>query len=168
LRSGASTSLVFLTLQQTDKLLYHGDGHLLDAHTDKVAGMLQLLLDDFDKFDDAAATWLSSKIAPAPFVTVAKEWYSPDQPKVVELVSLSDSGIPYEEEKERVRNHEKWSDKSAETRDHMLVKKMGHILRSIYPHDQVLARLEANWPAGNNVDFLVPSHKIVRKPTAIC
>jgi hypothetical protein len=27
------------TLQQTDKSLYHSDGHLLDAHTDKVAGM---------------------------------------------------------------------------------------------------------------------------------
>lgn len=150
------------SLQPTDTLQYRSQGGLLDAHTDQVAGVLQLLLNSMDKMDDRAAKWLSDRIVPAPFVTKAIDWYGPNQPRTVELVPLYETSIGYDENQERLNNYHNWSVAFAETRQHQLVKKLGQLLRSIYQPDEVLSWLEPNWPAGTSsrLDFLVPSRKL--------
>lgn len=91
------------TLTQEDRKNYHKDLGLLDAHTDKMAGVLQLLLDDYDKTDDVTARWLANHIPPAPFVTKAID------SNTFELVSIKDAGLEYDEKAERLSNYHKWS-----------------------------------------------------------
>jgi len=148
------------TLQRSDISQYRSQESLLDAHTDKVAGMLQFLLNNMDKMDDRVAKWLSDRIVPAPFVTKAIDWYGPGQPRTVELVPLYETSIGYEESRERLNNYQNWSVAFAENRTHRLVDNLGQFLRSIYQSDEVLYRLGPNWPAGTSLDFLIPNRKL--------
>ncbi|MDQ3687427.1 MAG: hypothetical protein M3430_17775 [Acidobacteriota bacterium] len=68
-------------------------------------------MDDYDKIDDVAARWLANQIPPAPFVTKVVDWYEhkPNQPKTVELVSIEEAGLEYNEETERLNNYHRWS-----------------------------------------------------------
>ena len=148
-------------LQNKDILKYHKtNDDLLDARTDPVAGMIQFLIDNMPKMDDCAAKWLSKSVVPAPVVTKVIDWHSPGQPKTVEPIPRSETSIKYDEKKERENNYKRWSDKFSETEGHRLVKKLGEILHSIFPSEEVLGRLEPNWPDGKSIDFLIPSHKM--------
>lgn len=108
------------TLTENDKAKYGKNCQLLDAYTDHVAGILQLLMDNLDKVCDPAARWLSDRIVPAPFVTKLIDEYSAGQPRTVELIALCKSSIDYDEEKERENNYRKWSLKYPEIRKHKL------------------------------------------------
>lgn len=102
-------------LQSEDSLKYHkAIGGLLDAHTDPVAGAIQLLLDNMPKMDDRAAKWLSESVVPAPFVAKTIDWHSPGQPKTIEPIPRSETSIEYDEKKERGNNYKRWSDKFPE------------------------------------------------------
>ena len=148
-------------LQDEDALKYHeGNDNLLDAHTDPVAGMIQFLLDNMPKMDDRAAKWLSGEVVPAPFLAKGLDWHGPGQPNTTEPIPLSETSIKYNEEKERDNNYKRWSDNYPETDGYRLVKKLGEILRSLFPSEEVLGRLEPNWPGGKSIDFLIPSHKM--------
>jgi hypothetical protein len=106
------------SLQPTDTLQYRVPETLLDAHTDKVAGMLQFLLNNMDKMDDPVAQGLSDRIVPAPFVSKLMDWYGPGQPRTVELVPLDETSVGYDESQERLNNYHDWSVAFAETRAH--------------------------------------------------
>jgi hypothetical protein len=85
-----------------------------------------LILDDFEKLDDLAARWLADRVAPAPFVTRVIDYWEhlPNQPKTVELVSLAEAGLPYDEQSERENNYKKWSVAFPESRPHKLKPNM--------------------------------------------
>jgi hypothetical protein len=110
------------TLQESDVAQFRRNDDLLDAHTDKMAGVLQLNLDNFEKMDDEVARWLADHIVPAPFVTRVLDYYEdkPDQPKTVKLISLEEAGMPYDEKAERENNYRKWSAAFPELRPHKL------------------------------------------------
>ena len=108
------------TLTDDDKLKYGANSELLDAYTDRAAGVLQLLMDNFDKISDTAAKWLSDRIVPAPFVTEVIDEYSPGQPRTVELIPLCESSLDYNEGRERESNYRNWSLAHPETRKHRL------------------------------------------------
>lgn len=148
------------SLMANDISLYHGRNNLVDAHTDRVAGVLQIILDGWPKMDDRVAKWLSEHIVPAPFVTKALDWYGPNQPRTVELVPMSDASIAYDEEQERWKNYRKWSIAFDEELPHRLILQLGDLLRKICPSEQILCRFDPNWPAGNCLDFLIPGRKL--------
>jgi FRG domain-containing protein len=103
------------TLTEQDKGTLGNQTALLDAHTDPVAGALQLVIDsmvqEHGKLPDEIALWLSKKIAPAPFAAKVLKWKSPRQPEEAQLVSLAEAGILFDEEGERGRSYRYWSSK---------------------------------------------------------
>jgi hypothetical protein len=104
------------TLHQSDKdLYYYPQLSLLDCHTDVVAGALQLVVDSMvqkhGKLPDELAAWFSKRIAAAPFLTKPTKWGASGNPAEVELVALSSTGIPYNEESERENSYRYWSSK---------------------------------------------------------
>lgn len=133
---------------------------LLDAHTDKVAGVLQLIIDSLPKMPDLAAKWLSERIAPAPFTTKVIDWYAPGEPMTIELVPVSETSFSYDEREQKHKNYNKWSTLATETRGFKLIEKLGELLRSIFPNTQVLSRLQPGWPAGKDLNHLIPAHRL--------
>ena len=97
------------TLQQSDKNLYAANDALLDAHTDKVAGIIQLLLDDYGKMNGWAAKWLADHIVPGPVVTKVVQQDEKRRPSEVELISVEEAGFAYDIATERVNNYRIWS-----------------------------------------------------------
>ncbi|XZF14582.1 FRG domain-containing protein [Chitinophagaceae bacterium MMS25-I14] len=95
---------------------------ILNAQTDKVAGMIQIIVDDFEKQEDEIAKWLSEKVVPAPFVAkIIDYWeHKPQQPKTVELISIQEAGMAYNADVERENNYKKWSNLHPEVRPHKL------------------------------------------------
>jgi hypothetical protein len=85
---------------------------LLDAHDDEVAGVLQLLLDSYGKWNDWTAQWLADHIAAAPFLTRMAG------SGIVELVRLSEAGAMFDETVERFNNHRIWSNQFSDQRGH--------------------------------------------------
>lgn len=103
------------TLQQSDRVAFRQRNDLLDAHSDEVAGVIQLLLDSYPKTNDWAAQWLADHVVAAPFVTrpVGQDH---DGTIIVELVSAEAAGLAYNEEVERFNNHRIWSNAYRDTR----------------------------------------------------
>ncbi len=149
-------------LQDKDILKYHKGHHgLLDVHTDELAGVIKLLLDDMPKMDDRVAKWLSDRVVSAPLVgKVIDYWPDSGKPKTVELIPRSQTSIEYDEKKERHDNYKRWSDKYPETEAHRLVKRLGEVLHSIFPSEEILFRLAPNWPDGDSLDYLLRSRKM--------
>lgn len=102
-------------LDSRDKDTFGVNHGLLDAHTDLVAGVLQLLLDDYGKTNDWTAKWLADHVVSAPFITrvVGKDETGS---LVVELVSAESAGMEYDETIERFNNHRIWSNQFRDTR----------------------------------------------------
>lgn len=148
------------TLRDADVERFHVRHDILDAYTDKVAGLLQFIIDNMPKMEDGAAKWLSDRVVPAPFVTKALDWYSPGQPRTVTLIPLCDSSSQYDEARERRRNHETWSLAFTENRAFKFVELLGDVLRRVYADDVVLQRLDESWPAGRNLDHLVLQRRL--------
>ena len=94
----------------------------LPCQTDKVAGAIQIIVDDFEKQEDEIAKWLSKKVVPAPFVAKIIDYWEnkPQQPKTVELISMQEAGMTYNEDVERENNYQKWSILHPEIRPHKL------------------------------------------------
>lgn len=109
-------------LSETDINLYHVEKEILNAYTDKVAGIIQLLVDDFEKQEDEIAKWLADKIIPAPFLAkIIDYWeHKPQQPKTIELISMKEAGLEYNPEVESDNNYKKWSLLHPEIRPHKL------------------------------------------------
>ncbi|WP_429322579.1 FRG domain-containing protein [Paraburkholderia sp. GAS448] len=84
---------------------YAKEKELLDAHTDEVAGVLQLLLHSYEKTNDCAADWLANHVVAAPFVTKIVE-VAVDGGLVIELVA---PGPDFDLAIERVNNRRIWS-----------------------------------------------------------
>jgi hypothetical protein len=51
-----------------DEEAHQPDPLLLDAHSDRVAGLIELLINDCARFDDAAARWIAERVPSAPMV----------------------------------------------------------------------------------------------------
>jgi hypothetical protein len=51
-----------------DEEIHQPDPYLLDAHSDKVAGLIGLLIDECARFDDGAAGWIARRVPFAPLV----------------------------------------------------------------------------------------------------
>lgn len=102
-------------LQQRDKDAFGANYGLLDAHTDLVAGVLQLLLDDYGKTNDWTAKWLADHVVAAPFITRPVDKDETGS-LVVELVSAESAGMEYNEIVERFNNHRVWSNQFPDSR----------------------------------------------------
>jgi hypothetical protein len=86
------------------------DPFLLDAHSDQVAGLAQLVLGEYGKIEDTAARWLADRIQPAPTVGVAIR--GDDGVLGVRLLPPDEAGIEvYDETWERRQNYEQWSER---------------------------------------------------------
>lgn len=85
---------------------------LLDAHKDRAAGVLQLILDDLakghQKWPDELAEFLSSTVAAAPFVTRVIRWEG-SNPAEVELASAEEMRHPFNEVATRKESRQLWS-----------------------------------------------------------
>jgi hypothetical protein len=103
------------TVTSDDLTQFGGQHSILDAHTDMVAGVISLLLDDYPKMNDWSAKWLADKVVAAPFVTRVVG-QAPTGEVVVELRSAEDAGLEYEELTERFNNHRFWSNQCQERR----------------------------------------------------
>lgn len=99
------------TLKLADVELFRSRQDILDAHTDKVAGILQLILEGYGKIDDIAARWLADRVATAPFVAKVIDYWddAKKHPRTIELVSCEEIGLSYDETRERENNYKKWS-----------------------------------------------------------
>lgn len=145
--------------------------HLLDAHTDKFAGIIQLIMNSILKIDDHAAKWLSDKIVPGPVLGKKIDLQADSRDsRTFTLVPRSSESFEIdegerkrrreEEENARYKNYTIWSEKIAETEPHRLVDRLGEILRQLFLSEEVLFRLAPNWPAGTAIDYLVPAAKL--------
>jgi hypothetical protein len=99
------------TLSESDIKQFKIKEQIIEAQTDKVAGAIQIIVDDFEKQEDEIAKWLSEKVVPAPFVAkIIDYWeHNPQQPKTVELISMQEAGMTYNVDLERENNYKKWS-----------------------------------------------------------
>ena len=103
------------TLTNADKERYGSRRALLDAHTDPVAGVIQLLLDSYGKTNDWTADWLARHVVAAPFVTrIAGK--DPSGMLLVQLVSLSEAEMEFDDAAERFNNGRIWSNRYNDTR----------------------------------------------------
>jgi hypothetical protein len=103
------------TVTRADRAQFGGQGAILDAHTDLVAGVIWLLIDGYTKLDDWSAKWLADHVVAAPFVTRTVGHASTGQ-TIVELWSAEDAGLEYEELVERFNNYRYWSNQCQERR----------------------------------------------------
>jgi tetratricopeptide (TPR) repeat protein len=108
------------TLTECDIRQFKIKAEILNAETDKVAGAIQIIVDDFEKQEDEIAKWLSEKVVPAPFVAkIIDYWeHKSQQPKTVELISMQEAGMIYNADVERENNYKKWSILHPEIRPH--------------------------------------------------
>jgi hypothetical protein len=93
--------------------LLTGKEALLDARRDRLAGYMQLTIDDyvrnFGKLQDNSAIWLSKKVEPAPLVGKVIDFYPNGKPRTVEPISAEEAGIRYDKEIEKEANRRRWS-----------------------------------------------------------
>jgi FRG domain len=105
------------TLTGADKESFQRENSILDAHTDPIAGALQLVVDsmvqEHGKLPDEIALWLSRKLAAAPLVGKTVRSGVGGRPEEVELVSATSAAMPFNEIVERERNYRYWSSKYA-------------------------------------------------------
>jgi hypothetical protein len=119
---------LYFKLSKEDQSRFAPDSHILDASTDSMAGLIQLCLNFYGKMSDDAAKWLAKHVPPAPMVGKAKddeEWSkkleaksratttSPfiEGPRELIMISSKEAGIEFDEERERLKNYRRWSDK---------------------------------------------------------
>ena len=85
---------------------------LLDAHGDRAAGMLQLVLDEIAAFDGGwpkpIASYFAGAIPAAPLVG-RRDPESKATDMTMELVSAEEAGIPFNQDQERELNFMVWS-----------------------------------------------------------
>lgn len=114
------------TLQEEDIKKFKVKDEILNAYSDKVAGVIQLIVDDFEKQDDETAKWLAEKIVPAPFIgKIIDYWeHEPEQPRTFELVSMEEANYEYNDAVEKTNNYRKWSLLFPEIRPHKLKYKI--------------------------------------------
>lgn len=102
-------------LVDSDRSAFQHLSSILDAHTDPVAGALQLVIDSIvkkhGKLPDEIARWLSKRIAAAPFVAEIQTTNSESRPDVVQLVSAESATLPFDVAAERERSYRYWSSK---------------------------------------------------------
>jgi hypothetical protein len=96
------------TISDDDLCRFGGQESILDAHTDAVAGVIQLWIDDHVKMNDWSAKWLADHVVAAPFVTQVVG-QTTDGQIVVELCSAEAAGLEFDEVLERFNNHRVWS-----------------------------------------------------------
>jgi hypothetical protein len=94
---------------EQDKLEFGPDPLLLDAHSDRAAGTIELAMHGMGKIHDLAACWIADRLQPAPFVLVRSPSAKERDVSCV-WVSADDTGIPYEERNSRQSNYERWSE----------------------------------------------------------
>jgi FRG domain len=98
---------------------YGVDPELLDAHSDALAGILQLLIDSGNwdpdhrswrpRLADDAARWLAGRLEPAP--TIGKVVSDGNGITKIELQSVDQAATPYDREGGRRNNYESWSER---------------------------------------------------------
>lgn len=103
------------TVTDKDLRRFGGQESILDAHTDMVAGVMQLWIDDCEKMNDWSAEWLADHVVAAPFVTKIVG-HSADGRIVVELCSAEEAGLEFDELVERFNNRRVWSHNYQDTR----------------------------------------------------
>jgi hypothetical protein len=99
--------------------IYGVNPELLDAHSDALAGVLQILIDSGSwdphqrvrhaRLADDAAHWLAARLEPAPVTGVV---VADDRGGTrIELRSADQAGIPFDREALRQSNYRTWSDR---------------------------------------------------------
>jgi hypothetical protein len=79
---------------------------LLDAHSDRAAGLIELIINGLGKMEDGAARWIADRLQPAPFtMKIAGD------PTRFEWVSTDEAGIEYDARASRESNYRFWSKK---------------------------------------------------------
>lgn len=84
---------------------------LLDAHTDRASGLMELLISGYGRIHDQAAKWLAKRLQPAPFVCVSLPRVNENEDLRVAWISAEEAGIPYVETDSSEHNYKRWSDK---------------------------------------------------------
>jgi hypothetical protein len=100
-------------LDEDDVARYHVDSSLLDAHSDPVAGLLELVVNGVGKLTDDAARWLAGRLEPAPFAALTLPARHPDDGIRLRLLSADEMGMSYDRESRRRQNIEAWSERYA-------------------------------------------------------
>ena len=103
------------TLTKRDVQTFVDSQTLLSVDDDKMAGVLQLLIDDFGKMNDHAAKWLADHVAASPFLL--RPSGTEDEP-TCELVSVRDAGLAFDQATERFNNYRIWSKQLRDVRGH--------------------------------------------------
>ncbi len=85
---------------------------IMDAHTDVVAGVLQLLMDDMPKLNEPAARYFADHLAASHLIMKM----DPERPGEGELVSLATTGIAFDERTTRHASLRLWSTSFPDTR----------------------------------------------------
>jgi hypothetical protein len=94
---------------ENDAVEFGPDPVLLDAHSDRAAGAIELAMNGMGKIHDAAARWIADRLQPAPFVLIRAP--GPDEAGInCVWVSADEAGEPYAERERRQANYERWSD----------------------------------------------------------
>jgi hypothetical protein len=103
------------TVTEKDLRRFGGKESILDAHTDAVAGVMQLCIDDCGKMNDWVAEWLANHVVAAPFVTRVVD-HTADATIIVELCSAEKAGLEFDDLVERFNNRRCWSYNYQDTR----------------------------------------------------
>jgi hypothetical protein len=93
---------------EQDKREFGPDPVLLDAHSDRAAGAIELAMHGVAKIHNAAARWVADHLQPAPFMLIRAPGNDREGRNFV-WVSAEDAGLPYEERDSRQVNYERWS-----------------------------------------------------------
>ena len=96
---------------EADSYAFPPNPELLDAHTDRASGLIELLISGYGRIHDQAARWLANRLQPAPFACISLSGMTENEPARVAWVSAEEAGIPYEEKDRSDGNYERWSDK---------------------------------------------------------
>ena len=95
---------------EDDARRFDPNPELLDAHSDRAAGLIELIINGYGKMHDAAAKWICNRLQPAPFLLIRERV---ENKLIWNWVSAEDAGEPYDEAKSRSSNYEQWSNKFA-------------------------------------------------------
>jgi hypothetical protein len=95
-------------LRQEDVADFGPDPILLDAHSDRAAGTIELAMHSMGKIHDEAAKWIAGRLQPAPFMLVRTNQQGAEDVNCI-WVSADEAGIPYEPDDRRKLNYERWS-----------------------------------------------------------
>ena len=79
------------------------------AHSDRAAGLIELIINSFGKMHDDAARWIANRLQPAPFMALCRKNAAGEL--IWAWVSAEEAGVPYDEKTSTEANYKYWSEK---------------------------------------------------------